>query len=52
VVNYIWKNCTCPQAYSTVDTKEKTTLHTDYWPFSEQRIGQNDLVRGKETLTH
>jgi len=23
VVNYIQKNCTCPQAYSTVDTKEK-----------------------------
>jgi len=23
VVSYIQKNCTCPQAYSTVDTKEK-----------------------------
>jgi len=23
VVNYIQKNCTCPQVYSTVDTKEQ-----------------------------
>jgi len=32
VVNYIQKNCTCPQAYSTVDTRhqrKKTTLHAD-----------------------
>jgi len=29
VVNYSKENCTCPQAYLTVDTKEKTTLHTD-----------------------
>jgi len=31
VVDYIQKNCTCPQVYSTVDTKEKndTSLHGD-----------------------
>jgi len=29
VLNYILKKCTCPEAYSTVDTKEKTTLHAD-----------------------
>jgi len=29
VVDYIQTNCTCPQVYSTVDTKEKTTLHAD-----------------------
>jgi len=29
VVHYIQKNCTCPQVYSTVGTKEKTTLHAD-----------------------
>jgi len=28
VVNHIEKNCTCPQAYSTVDTKEKKRHYT------------------------
>jgi len=28
VVNYIQKNCTCPQVYSTVDTKENKPHYT------------------------
>jgi len=33
VVDYIQKNCTCPQVYSTVDTKE---FKRHYTPISSR----------------